>query len=146
VIRPIEPPSKLVNHRFPSAPAAMPPGMSMLRPVTSVTFPRVVIRPIVLSPPLTNHSALSGPDVIPWGWEMPLPGNSLSRVRRPALRPAVLRPPVLRPPVLRWPGGRQENGCHPYNVYGPDAIAPGAANSIWFTGGASTVGMLSQIG
>jgi hypothetical protein len=33
----------------------------------------------------------------------------------------------------------------PYNVYGPDAIAPGAAKSIWFTGAASTVGVLSGL-
>src|SRR5215468_2090795 len=68
VIRPTRFPSVSVNHRLPSGPGAIVPGL--LRGVgigNSVRTPAEVIRPIWLPSDSTNQRLPSGPAVIPSG-------------------------------------------------------------------------------
>jgi hypothetical protein len=68
-MRPIRLLTPLVNHRFPSEPAVISNGRSMVSAgsVNVVLAPAVVMRPIRLLLVLVNHSAPSGPVVIPSG-------------------------------------------------------------------------------
>src|SRR5437899_1579486 len=68
VIRPIELPTALVNHRAPSFPVTMPDGPRTVAFRNVVIAPEVVIRSIENAPRpsvvLVNHSAPSGPATI----------------------------------------------------------------------------------
>ena len=68
VIRPIELPTVLVNHRFSSGPVVIENGHEISGWEKTVMVPSVVIRPIESL--LVNHRFSSGPVVINCGWEI----------------------------------------------------------------------------
>ena len=73
LIRPIESSAKLVNHKAPSGPAAIPSGCSDAGAGVVGDHPAVLIRPIESPAKLVNHKAPSRPAAIPSGSLMPGP-------------------------------------------------------------------------
>ena len=67
VMRPIEFPEELVNHKAPSGPVVTAVGELIAGFLKVVIEPAVVIRPIEFPALLVNHRAPSGPLVIPVG-------------------------------------------------------------------------------
>ena len=70
VMRPIELPLTLVNHRAPSGPLQIDTGPEIRGDLKFEIDPEVVIRPIELFLRLVNHNAPSGPTVMTFGPEM----------------------------------------------------------------------------